>query len=182
MEMLVYVLLIAFGAIGLYFFIRTVRNSQWRSQNPNLPIPEIPVELPPKEDPPKVYLDPLVMQMHGEEHETVLIVSPRGIEIEILVNSLAAEIYRREGWLPFKEQVRQWQNSPAYCYCGPRFRAPDTELDEMAIAYLYGEIVEDAQFDQAFDDLDAYWLANAEKFGYEKPKRGPAFDFTSPGC
>ncbi len=182
MELFVYVLIIAMGATGTYFFIRSVRCDRWRRHYPELPIPEIPTEFPPKENPPKVYLDPLVMQMHGENSETILLVGLSGLEIEVLVNSSAAEMYRREGWAPFRAAVCQWSSSSAYCYCGPRFRQPDTELDEMAIAYLHGEIIGDAQFDQAFDDLDSFWLANAEKYGYEQPEKRSAFDYARLGC
>jgi len=177
-----YALIIAIGAISIYLFISVLRRTSNQYRHPDVDVPEIPTQLPTEPEPPKVFLDPLVMQMHSAETEAVLFVSAAGIETEVLVNKSAALIFKEAGWAPFRATVKQWAESPAYCRCGPRFGGAEDEMGELALAYLYGELLGDAQFDQAFDELDDYWYANAEKFGYNKPKRDPAFDYSQPGC
>jgi hypothetical protein len=169
MDLFLSLILVIIGIAALIIVIWGLRNSQLIDWRQKLPIPEIPVELAVKPEPDKIFLDPLLMQLHGEDTVTVPIVLPTGREMEVLVNCSSAEIFREKGWGPFRDSVRQWIDSPAYCRCGPRFGHPDIKLGELALSYLYGELLGDAQFERAFSELETFWIQNAERFGWPKP-------------
>lgn len=155
MTLLVYVVCFGLISIAVYTFVQVYRRHKHRTLPPNLPVPEIPPQLPAKPDPPTVYLDPLLMQMHGSGCEFVDFYSLKGERIQVLVNSSTAHIFNSEGWWPFRFIVKRWADSPAYVRYKLSTSGDGDSLGEMSLSYLYSELLGDAQFNSAFDELVA---------------------------
>ncbi|MFH1046936.1 MAG: hypothetical protein V1738_01415 [Patescibacteria group bacterium] len=178
-----YIVAIAIGSVLLYTFVRAYRRQSECLHRPELQVPIIPTQLTVEPEPLKLFLDPLMMQLVGDQTETVLLVTLTGEKNYVLVNSSSAKIFREQGWEPFRQRARFWADSPAaYCWSGPQSVEPPEQLGELSLPYLHSQLFGDGPFGQAFKRLNDFWLEHAEEYGYEKPRLLIPFDFSRPGC